>query len=122
MAEWLIKLLVPPRGVVIDPFVGSGSTAVATANTGRRFVGAHINADYVRIAQRRLAEIDSRGPATSLHLSHYGRRCVHQPRRSAMGNGSTFRPAWWTTRWHVGQSTAKSETTDSLLPSASGDR
>jgi len=40
--------------VVLDPFMGSGTTAVVCRRLGRRFVGFEINADYVRLAMKRL--------------------------------------------------------------------
>ncbi|MQA92969.1 MAG: site-specific DNA-methyltransferase, partial [Gemmatimonas sp.] len=43
--------------VVLDPFMGAGSTALAAAQTGRRYVGFDTEADYVALAERRLAEV-----------------------------------------------------------------
>lgn len=40
--------------VVCDPFMGSGTTGVACANTGRRFIGMEIDAEYYEIAKRRV--------------------------------------------------------------------
>ena len=40
--------------VVLDPFLGSGTTGVAAANTGRRFIGIEMDADYFTIAQARI--------------------------------------------------------------------
>lgn len=44
-----------PGGVVLDPFAGSGTTGVACALEGRQFVGIEENADYVAVAERRIA-------------------------------------------------------------------
>lgn len=52
--EFLIKLSTREGQVVIDPFVGSGSTAVACQNLGRRFIGFEINGEYAQIAKSRL--------------------------------------------------------------------
>ncbi len=52
----LILLYTFPGDVVLDPFCGSGSTCVAAAAAERRYVGYDIDADYVRIAQERVAE------------------------------------------------------------------
>lgn len=46
---------VPPDGVVLDPFAGSGTTGVAAAMSGRRFIGCEASADYVAIAAARIA-------------------------------------------------------------------
>ena len=40
--------------VVLDPFLGSGTTGVAAANTGRRFIGIEMDADYFTVAQARI--------------------------------------------------------------------
>lgn len=44
-----------PGDLVVDPFVGSGTTAVVAARLGRRFLGCDLNPDYVRLAMKRLA-------------------------------------------------------------------
>ncbi|MCP5136043.1 MAG: site-specific DNA-methyltransferase [Gammaproteobacteria bacterium] len=48
--------LCPEGGLVLDPFAGSGTTGLAALNTGRRFLGCELGADYHTIACRRLAE------------------------------------------------------------------
>lgn len=47
----------PPGGVVLDPFGGAGTTAVAAAKLGRQYILIELNADYVRIAEERLKAI-----------------------------------------------------------------
>ena len=56
LLEHLIKLFSAPGQIVLDPFLGSGSTAVAALRTGRSCVGIEINPEYIEIAKRRLAE------------------------------------------------------------------
>lgn len=46
---------VPPGGLVLDPFAGSGTTGVACVETGRRFAGCELSSDYVRTARNRIA-------------------------------------------------------------------
>ena len=46
-------------GVVIDPYLGSGTTAVACKILGRDCVGYEINPDYYRIAENRLKEVET---------------------------------------------------------------
>jgi site-specific DNA-methyltransferase (adenine-specific) len=46
--------------MVCDPFVGSGSTALACINTNRRYIGIEKNPDYCAIAEQRLANIPER--------------------------------------------------------------
>ena len=41
---------------MLDPFLGSGSTAVAAVRTDRRYVGFDTDADYVALAEKRIAE------------------------------------------------------------------
>jgi site-specific DNA-methyltransferase (adenine-specific) len=48
--------VVPPGGIVLDPFMGSGTTGVACVQTGRRFIGIEIGEEYFAIAERRIAE------------------------------------------------------------------
>ena len=43
------------NGIILDPFLGSGTTAVACKQLSRNFIGIEINPDYVEIANRRLA-------------------------------------------------------------------
>ncbi|KIG09891.1 DNA-methyltransferase [Caballeronia concitans] len=53
--ERMVQASCPPGGRVLDPFMGSGTTAVACARHGRLFTGYEINADYCAIAESRLA-------------------------------------------------------------------
>jgi site-specific DNA-methyltransferase (adenine-specific) len=50
----LVRLVTPKGGVVLDPFMGSGSTGCAAMLEGMRFVGIDITAEYVDIAERRI--------------------------------------------------------------------
>lgn len=56
LMEHLIKLFSAPGQVVLDPFLGSGTTAIAAKRSGRRYIGIEINQEYVRIAKMRLKE------------------------------------------------------------------
>ncbi|MFO0874250.1 MAG: site-specific DNA-methyltransferase [Phycisphaerales bacterium] len=60
----LVRCLCPPGGIVLDPFMGSGTTAVAARRLGRRFIGFEINRDYCGIAAQRLARLESPGPGS----------------------------------------------------------
>jgi DNA modification methylase len=55
LPERLIHLYTYLGDVVLDPFLGSGSTAVAAKRTGRRYVGYDTDPDYVAIAEDRVA-------------------------------------------------------------------
>ena len=55
LMRWLVRLVTPPGGLVLDPFAGSGSTGVACVMEGLRFVGIEQDAEYAEIARRRVA-------------------------------------------------------------------
>ena len=55
LMEYLITLKTPPNGIVLDPFLGSGTTALAALNLGRFFIGIELNEEYCEIARRRVA-------------------------------------------------------------------
>lgn len=56
LPEQLIRLYTYRDDLVLDPFMGSGSTLVAASRLGRRYVGYDIDAGYVEIARARVAE------------------------------------------------------------------
>ena len=64
----LIELFTFAGDVVLDPFIGSGTTALAAAQTGRRYIGYEISADYIKTATARLdgAAAHSRASARDL--------------------------------------------------------
>jgi len=52
--QYLVKLITPPNGTVLDPFMGSGSTGKACAYEGFNFIGIEQSAEYVEIARARI--------------------------------------------------------------------
>jgi site-specific DNA-methyltransferase (adenine-specific) len=54
LMEYLVKLVTPPGGVVLDPFTGSGSTGKAALLNGFKFIGIELTADYLPIIKGRL--------------------------------------------------------------------
>lgn len=56
LVEPCIALATRPTDLVLDPFLGSGTTAVCASALQRRFLGIELNPDYVAIAERRLAK------------------------------------------------------------------
>ena len=56
LPEWFVKLFTKPGGVVLDPFMGSGTVGVVCLNLGRVFVGIDIDPDCVSLAKKRLTE------------------------------------------------------------------
>lgn len=65
LLEYLIKLTTLDNQIVLDPFVGSGSTAIACKRLGRQFIGFEINDEYIEIANKRLSETETRQSALS---------------------------------------------------------
>lgn len=55
LMEWLVKLVCPVGGTVLDPFLGSGSTGIACLRGNRKFVGMEREPSYFEIAKGRLA-------------------------------------------------------------------
>lgn len=55
LMRWLVRLITPPDGVVLDPFTGSGTTGVAAVLEGFRFVGIEREDEYIPIARARIA-------------------------------------------------------------------
>lgn len=54
LMRYLCRLVTPPGGVVLDPFMGSGSTGKAAVLEGFKFIGIEREADYMAIAQARI--------------------------------------------------------------------
>lgn len=52
--EWLIKTYTDPGDTVLDPCMGSGTTAIACLNTGRKFIGFEKDSEYYDIAKSRI--------------------------------------------------------------------
>ena len=63
--ERMVRASCPADGLVLDPFMGSGTTAVAAMRQGRRFAGFEINPDYLAVARRRLG-MDTQFPDPGL--------------------------------------------------------
>jgi site-specific DNA-methyltransferase (adenine-specific) len=57
LMRWLVRLVTPSGGIVLDPFMGSGTTGVAAAREGFEFVGIDMEAEYLAIAQARIAAV-----------------------------------------------------------------
>jgi len=55
LMRWLCRLITPPGGTVLDPFMGSGSTLKAAELEGFSAIGIELDADYIEIARRRIA-------------------------------------------------------------------
>lgn len=61
----VIRLLTDPGDLVLDCFMGSGTTAIAAAQAGRRYIGIELENRYVKLARRRVADACSSTLPTS---------------------------------------------------------
>lgn len=60
LMQYLIKMITPPKGIVLDPFMGSGTTGVASLFEDFYFVGIEKNQKYFTICQKRLCGVQNR--------------------------------------------------------------
>jgi|TARA_R110000824_G_C15170184_1_gene672832 DNA modification methylase len=56
LMSYLVKVYCPENGIVLDPFLGSGSTAIGAIKENRKFVGIELEKDYVDVSGKRLIE------------------------------------------------------------------
>ncbi len=54
MQETPIKAGCPKKGIVLDPFIGAGTTGLVALTLGRNFLGCELNPEYIEIANKRL--------------------------------------------------------------------
>lgn len=83
--RWIIQGWCPPFGVVVDPFSGTGTTALVATMLGRRGVGVDMSADYNRLARWRCADPKERARAAGLDPDAVSK--IHQ---EAPGQGDLF--------------------------------
>jgi site-specific DNA-methyltransferase (adenine-specific) len=54
LMEYLCRLVTPPGGIILDPFMGSGTTGCAAAKLGYQFIGIEREQEYIEIARKRI--------------------------------------------------------------------
>lgn len=54
LMQWLCRMVTPPGGTILDPFMGSGSTGKAAILEGFQFIGVEMDAEYMPIAEARI--------------------------------------------------------------------
>jgi site-specific DNA-methyltransferase (adenine-specific) len=59
LMEYLVKLVTPENGIVLDPFMGSGTTGVAALTLNRKFIGIERDDKYFEIASQRIANLST---------------------------------------------------------------
>lgn len=84
LMRWLVRLVTPPGGLVVDPFCGSGSTGAAAVSEERAFVGIEREAQYVQIARSRIAHWS---PEEQSEAAVVGERLVGPFASSRTGTG-----------------------------------
>uniref|UniRef100_A0A6M3INS7 Putative methyltransferase n=1 Tax=viral metagenome TaxID=1070528 RepID=A0A6M3INS7_9ZZZZ len=57
LMRWLCRLITPPNGIILDPFMGSGSTGKAATLEGFNFIGIEQDTEYLAIAEKRIAHV-----------------------------------------------------------------
>jgi DNA modification methylase len=56
LVQWLCRLITPPGGLILDCFLGSGTTGIAAIREGFRLIGIEDDPEYIAIAEARIAE------------------------------------------------------------------
>jgi len=78
LMSWLVRLITPPEGVVLDPFLGSGTTGCAAVREGMSFIGCDLSPEYVEVSRDRIREwlgpllwptVERRGDATDTEIA-----------------------------------------------------
>jgi site-specific DNA-methyltransferase (adenine-specific) len=64
LCVWWAKYISPPGAVILDPFLGSGTTAIACLRTGRHCIGIEKDPEYFEIARKRVAAEEARHKQT----------------------------------------------------------
>lgn len=71
LPAWFVKLFTQPSESVLDPFMGSGTTALAAIRLGRSFVGIDISKEYVEMARKRTTHEQIRLPNVAEKRASY---------------------------------------------------
>lgn len=58
LMQYLVRLITPPNGIVLDPFAGSGTTGIACKIDGYNFVGLELSEEYSAIARQRIESFE----------------------------------------------------------------
>ena len=91
LMRYLVRLITPPDGVVLDPFTGSGSTGVAALLEGFRFFGIEKQEEYVDIAKERIEAAKQQVEFDALGSLEKARQMIQEKtKKEAKGQTSIF--------------------------------
>jgi site-specific DNA-methyltransferase (adenine-specific) len=68
LMQYVTKLITPPNGTVLDPFMGSGSTGKACMLEGFNFTGIELSSEYLAIAEARIKHAQNLASRKQLKL------------------------------------------------------
>lgn len=71
LPSWFIKLFTAPGDIILDPFIGSGTTAVAAIQLGRKYVGIDTEVEYVDLSKERISETQIKLPMVAENSDEY---------------------------------------------------
>jgi len=71
LPTWFIKLFTLQKDTVLDPFIGSGTTAVAAVQLGRNYIGIDTEQDYIEISQERVSNTQIALPIIAENITDY---------------------------------------------------
>ncbi|HAF60799.1 MAG TPA: site-specific DNA-methyltransferase [Anaerolineaceae bacterium] len=78
LPEWFIKLFTEPGDLVLDPFVGSGTTCFAAMELGRNYLGIDIVEEYIDLSHERLSGVQIRIPSVAEKKGDYSNERVEK--------------------------------------------
>lgn len=89
--RWLVRMVTPPGGLVLDPFNGSGSTGRAAVLEGMRYVGCELSEEYAAIARARIADaVESLSKPVKARKAPNPRKPVQKAIKDARVQGDLF--------------------------------
>lgn len=94
LMRWLVRLVTRKGGLVLDPFMGSGTTGVACAVEGMRFVGCEKEPEYFEIAKRRIGGTGFGMEVEGGDDVEEGAETTHEAERQSAATSQPSNP-WW---------------------------
>ena len=72
LPKWFIKLFTEPGDIVLDPFIGSGTTALAAIQLGRNYIGIDTKREFVDLSKERISDAQMYIPSIADEEENYG--------------------------------------------------